>query len=55
MSLFFSMLELKFAIYYRAASLPSQASYARPGFLQTLTAHQQFLVRQSCIIITFHC
>jgi len=38
------MLELKFAIYYRAASLPSQASYAvlgeesltRPGFLQTL-------------------
>ena len=31
MSLFFSsrcMLELKFAIYYRAASLPSQASYA---------------------------
>jgi len=30
MSLFFSsrcMLELKFAIYYRAASLPSQASY----------------------------
>ena len=44
------MLELKFAIYYRAASLPSQASYAllaqesltRPGFLQTLPAHQQF-------------
>jgi len=37
------MLELKFAIYYGAASLPSQASYAvlaeesltRPGFLQT--------------------
>ena len=31
MSLYFSstcMLELKFAIYYRAASLPSQASYA---------------------------
>jgi len=31
MSLFFSsrcLLELKFAIYYRAASLPSQASYA---------------------------
>jgi len=35
------MLELKFAIYYRAASLPSKASYAvlaeesltRPGFL----------------------
>ena len=44
------MLELIFAIYYRAASLPSQASYAvlaeetltRPGFLQTLPAHQQY-------------
>ena len=44
------MLELKFAIYYRAASLPSQASYAvlaeesltRPGFLQTLPTHQQY-------------
>jgi len=44
------MLELKFAIYYRAASLPSQASYAvlaeesltRPGFLQTLPAHQLY-------------
>jgi len=45
------MLELKFAIYYRAASLPSQASYAvltgiidqiRPGFLQTLLAHHQY-------------
>ena len=46
MSLFSSrcMLELKFAIYYRAASLPSKASYAvlaeesltRLGFLQTL-------------------
>jgi len=44
------MLELKFAIYYRAASLPSQASYAvlaeesliRPGFLQTLSAQQQY-------------
>jgi len=40
---------LCFDIYYRAASLPSQASYAvlaeesltRPGFLQTLPAHQQ--------------
>jgi len=38
------MPELKFAIYYRAASFPSQASYAvlgqesltRLGFLQTL-------------------
>jgi len=43
------MLELKFAIYYKAASVPSQASYAvlaeesltRPGF-QTLPAHQQY-------------
>jgi len=43
------MLELKFTIYYRAASLPSQASYTvlaqesltRPGFLQSLPAHQQ--------------
>jgi len=42
------MLEPKFAIYYRAASLPSQVSYAvlaevsltRPGFLQALPAHQ---------------
>jgi len=44
------MLELKFAIYHRAASLSSQASYAvlaeesftRPGFLQSLPAHQQY-------------
>ena len=40
------MLELMFAIYYRAASLPSQASYAvlaeESGFLQTLPAHQQY-------------
>jgi len=44
------MLELKFSIYYRATSLPSQASYAvlaeesltRPGFLQTLPANQQY-------------
>jgi len=51
MSIFFSsrcMLELKFATYHRAASLPSQASYAllaeesmtRPGFLQALPVHQ---------------
>ena len=41
------MLELKFAIYYRVASLPSQASYAllaeesstRPGLIQTLPVH----------------
>jgi len=44
------MLELKFAIYHRAASLSSQPSYAvlakesltRPGFLQTLPAHQLY-------------
>jgi len=41
------MLELKFAIYQRAASLPSQAYYAvlaeeSLGFLQTLPAHQQY-------------
>jgi len=44
------MLELKFDICYRAASLPPKASYAvlaeesltRPGFLQTLPAHQQY-------------
>jgi len=43
------MLELKFAIYFRAASLHPQASYiyavlaqeslTRPGFLETLPAH----------------
>jgi len=59
------MLELKFAIYYRAASLPSQASYAvlteesisltRPGFLQTLPPPTVFLVQQSYVIITFRC
>jgi len=40
----------QFAIYYRAASFPSQASYTvlaqesltRPGFLQSLPAHQQY-------------
>jgi len=44
------MLELKFAIYHRAANLSSQASYAvlteesltRPGSLQTLPAHQLY-------------
>jgi len=44
------MLELKLAIYYRAASLPSQVSFAvlaeesltRPGFHQSLPAHQQY-------------
>jgi len=44
------MLELKFAIYHRAASLSSQASYAvlaeesltRPDSLQILPAHQLY-------------
>jgi len=38
------MLELKFAIHYRAASLPSQASYAVlvKNHRQTLPAHQQY-------------
>jgi len=44
------MLELKFAVYYKAASLSSQASFAvlaeesltRPGSLQTLPAHQLY-------------
>ena len=60
MSLSFSsrcMLELKLAIYYRAASLPSQASYAvlteesltRPGFLQTLPTHLECL-----LFLTWH-
>jgi len=44
------MLELKFSIYHRAASLSSQTSYAilaeksltRPGSFQTLPAHQLY-------------
>ena len=62
MSLFFSsrcMLELKFVICYRAASLPSQAFYAvlaeesqrlSSNTPRTLTV---FLIRQSCVIIHF--
>jgi len=58
------MLELKFAIYYRAAGLPSQASYAglaeesltRPGFLKnTLCTPTVLLIQQSCVIIAFRC
>jgi len=67
MSLFFSrcMLELKFVIYHRAASLPSQASYAvlaeesltRPGFLQTLPTHQLHLhfVAKFKVQSSLHC
>jgi len=46
------MLELKFAIYHRAASLSSQVNcslsllakeqFTRPGSLQTLPAHQLY-------------
>jgi len=58
------MIELKFAVHHRAASLSSKASYAvlteesltRPGSLQILPAHQTvFLIQQSCVIITFCC
>jgi len=66
MSLFFSrcMLELKFAIHHRAASLSSQASYALLGrrivdqtrlSSNTSCTHPVFLIQQSCIIITFCC
>ena len=51
------MLELKFAIYYRAASLPSQASYAvlAEESLDTPRTPTVFLIQQSCVIITFRC
>ena len=53
------MLELKFAIYYRAASLPSQASYAvlaeESQASNTPRTTTVFLIQQSCVIITFHC
>jgi len=63
MSLLFSsrcMLELKFAIYYRAASLPSQASYAvlaeeSQAFFKHSHTPTVFLIQQSCVIITFRC
>jgi len=49
------MLELKFAIHYREARLPSQASYAVwAEESQAFFKHsQQYL--QSCVIITFRC
>ena len=52
------MLELKFAIYYRAASLPSQASYAvlaEESQVSSNAPHTPtvFLIQQSCVIITF--
>ena len=70
MSLFFSsryMLEMKFAIYHRAASLPSQASSADVCSIgwriidqtrlssNTPCTPTVFLIQQFCIIITFRC
>jgi len=56
------MLELKLAIYYRAASLPSQASYAvlAQESLTRLSSNTPgtptvFLIQQSCVIIAFGC
>ena len=56
-------LELKFAIYYRAASLPSQASYAvlaeesQAFFKHSLHTNSvsNSIIQQSFVIITFHC
>ena len=60
------MLELKFAIYHRAASLSSQASYAvlaeesltRPGSLETLPAHQLYfysaILHNNCISLLIY-
>ena len=53
------MLELKFAIYYRAASLPSQASYAvlaeesQAFFKHSPHTNSIISHQQSCVIITF--
>ena len=57
MSLFLAadaVLELKFAIYHRTASLPSQASYAvlaeePPAFLNTPSTPTVVLIQQSCV------
>jgi len=53
------MLQLKFVIYYRAASLPSQASHAvlAEESQASNTSHTPtvFLIWQSCVIITFRC
>ena len=54
------MLELKFAIYHRAASLSSQASYAvlaeeswtRTGSSNTVCTPTVFLIQQSYVIMT---
>jgi len=54
------MLELKFAIYYRAASLPSLCSIGWRIIDQNRLSSNTprtptvFLIQQSCIIITFH-
>jgi len=55
------MLELKFAIYYRAASFPSLCSISWRIIDQTRFSSNAprtqtvFLIQQSCIIITFRC
>jgi len=54
------MLDLTLAIYYRAASLPSQASYAvlakeSQAFFNTPRTPTEFLIQQSCVIIIFRC
>jgi len=54
------MLELKFAVSYRAASLPSQASYAvlaeeSQAFFKHSRTPTVFLIQHSCVIITFRC
>jgi len=55
------MLELKFAIYYRAASLPSQATYtvlaeeSQAFFQHSPPTPTVFLIQQSYVIITFRC
>jgi len=54
------MLELKFVIYYRAASLPSQASDAvlaeeSQAFFKHSPHTNSISIQQSCVIITFRC
>jgi len=48
------MLELKFAIYFEAASLPSQASYAvlagESQASKTPSTQTVFLIQQSCVL-----
>jgi len=54
------MLELKFAIYYRAASLPSQATYAAlaeesQAFFKHSPHTNSILIQQCCVIIIIRC